>query len=289
MDLSTGLSETVLHDENAVYRLQGSRAFHIAVPLPDGGVVLWGGWGNRTGSENPLVEIFSPGNRMMTTFAPSDSQAPGPLGSAGTMTQDGVLICGGSSFEELHVLESLSHCLLVRGSSIETAPEMILSRTGHAMVTLKDGQVLLSGGIDLPLVSGDFDPDIYTTVYPATAEVQILENGVWRVLDSTLDIPRAGHQMALLPDGRVLIYGGATGYSLADVPATTDDVDVSFLCASIYDPADDSVTALSGCSSTVYQPTLAADPDFGAIAIGGMTDDVNASAGVNFFSGLPPQ
>jgi hypothetical protein len=87
----------------------------------------------------------------------------------------------------------------------------------------------------------------------------------------------------------VLIYGGATGYSLADVPATTDDVDVSFLCASIYDPADDSVTALSGCSSTVYQPTLAADPDFGAIAIGGMTDDVNASAGVNFFSGLPPQ
>ena len=102
---------------------------------------------------------------------------------------------------------------------------MITVRNNHTATLLKDGRVLIAGGVDFgrsfPLASAElYDPS--TGAFTAT---------------SGLAAPRWGHTAALLPDGRVLIVGGTSSSIEEDYPvyATT---------AELYDPATGSFTAI---------------------------------------------
>jgi hypothetical protein len=70
---------------------------------------------------------------------------------------------------------------------------------------LRDGRVLITGGLSLPRGSTK-------NVTLATAEVYDPATGEF-TLTGSLSKPRYTHAAALLPDGRVLIAGGSDGTS----------------------------------------------------------------------------
>ena len=86
----------------------------------------------------------------------------------------------------------------VTQGSLVALPSMIESRAGHTATTLRDGRVLIVGGMSGGSSAELFDPT--TRRFSATG---------------SLRVQRASHTATLLPDGRVLIAGGFNGEWLA--------------------------------------------------------------------------
>ncbi len=88
--------------------------------------------------------------------------------------------------------------------TIAKGPPMKTERFLHAEILLMDGRVLVTGGIDF--ISDDGIPDESTSaeVYnPSTNTFEPTGNMIAK---------RAGHQMTMLPDGRILVTGGVDNY-----------------------------------------------------------------------------
>jgi hypothetical protein len=126
-----------------------------------------------------------------------------------------------------------------------------------------------------------------------------------------MDMPRAGHQSVALPDGQVLLYGGANYYAILNLPenfyedpsiepdSSSDECYIAqqadengdpippdpltLSCASVFDPETGAFTELFGCPSATEWPAMASDPVFGAIAVGGLSAPSISSEGVAFF------
>jgi hypothetical protein len=77
----------------------------------------------------------------------------------------------------------------------ESAP-MQAQRAGFSTTLLKDGRVLVAGGV---AESG---------VELKTAEVFDPSTGIWRAA-APMNVHRRNHRAALLPDGSVLVMGGS--------------------------------------------------------------------------------
>ena len=87
-----------------------------------------------------------------------------------------------------------------------------------------------------------------------------------------MNLARAGHVMTLLPDGRVLIAGGAASYRLTGIP------DDAVACMEIFDPGDNTFTLEGECapdgssgvmSAPAWRPAVASDPRYGPLFVGG--------------------
>jgi WD40 repeat protein len=126
--------------------LAGPRAGHRAVLLPDGRVLVIGGWAPDSWLPLAIAEIWDP--------------ATGAFTSAGTLTT---------------------------------------GRSGHTVTPLPDGRVLVVGG-------NDGRPGGAATL--GTAEIWDPATGTFAPAGE-LDLPRSGHTATLLPDGRVFVVGGA--------------------------------------------------------------------------------
>ncbi|HET6568028.1 MAG TPA: kelch repeat-containing protein [Rhodothermales bacterium] len=101
----------------------------------------------------------------------------------------------------------------------DAAPALPEPRGGHTATLLANGDLLVTGGA--PAYGGAASAD--TFLLPSSGSA-------FTTLDAKMTTPRAGHTATLLPDGRVLILGGALHDSLqssADLVAT----------AELYDPA----------------------------------------------------
>ncbi len=99
------------------------------------------------------------------------------------------------------------------------APALPEGRGGHALVRLRDGSLMVTGGSRR---QGDI----------ARGESFLLtsNSGLFGQMKEGLRTPRTGHTASLLPDGRVLIVGGGR----IDPPASITDLIES---VEIYDPA----------------------------------------------------
>lgn len=102
------------------------------------------------------------------------------------------------------------------------APPLPEPRGGHTATLLSNGDLLVTGGA--PAYGGT-----------ATSEAFLLprDGSAFTILGSQMTTPRAGHTANLLPDGRVLILGGAQHDSLQSY---TDLLST----AELYDPATQS-------------------------------------------------
>lgn len=125
-----------------------------------------------------------------------------------------------------------------RTLSIRPGPNMIAPRALNTCTPLKDGRILVAGGVDNmgdPVDTAEiYDPK--TNSFANTGK---------------MTVARAGHAAALLNDGRVLVVAGSK--ELSDVAKVINGLLKS---AEIYDPATGTWSATSSISESVLAPAL---------------------------------
>lgn len=161
--------------------MQSARAGHGCTLLSDGRVLVAGGGGSG-------IEIYEP---SLDTWTLIESTVPRGAGTFALRLIDGrILITGGGS-AKLEVYDSGSGELTLLAGNLQVAREK------HTVTLLRDGRVLIAGGVgpEGVLASAEiFDPE--------TSEVQSAP---------AMANPRSGHTATLLLDGRVLLAGGTNG------------------------------------------------------------------------------
>ena len=179
--------------------LVASRAGHIAVALHDGSVLIAGGIG-------PDWQFLASAERYDPTtgrFASTGSMSVARESHTAVRLHDGqVLIAGGHQGRraQITLYASAERYDPVAGT-FRRVGDMQLRRHKHDAVVLADGRVLVSGGSDERDNAGVyratelFDPSSNTfSAGPVLARPRYKHNG----------------SSVLLPDGRVLMAGGAT-------------------------------------------------------------------------------
>lgn len=190
--------------------MRAPRAAHTATPLPDGRVLVAGGF-TSAASAAMGAELFDP---VRGTFVPLPRMVTLRHSHTATVLPDGkVLIAGGfAASNEPTVAAELYDP--ATGSFRPTGP-LRAARAGHVAVRLSNGRVLLAGGVG-PNWTFLASAELYD---PATG--QFAPTG-------DLTVPRESHVAVRLQDGRVLIIGGHEGRR-ADIRLYTS--------AETYDPS----------------------------------------------------
>ncbi len=197
-----------------------ARSGHQALLLDSGRVLLVGGLeGEEIGAQpaNASFEIFDPATR---TFEGGEAlDVPARDLAVASLGPDGALVCGGAFLDE-DVRTPSATCQRISqlGQVLDAAP-LPSPRAGLAMAPLGRGEVLATGGV------GALARDATS---PASAEAwrYVLASDAWtRVGD--LPAARAHHAMVAMPDGRVVVVGGAESIGPAhyDVGAPVGQLD----------------------------------------------------------------
>jgi hypothetical protein len=189
---STELYDPASRSFRPAASMSTARASHAAVALPDGRILVAGGWTGSAATASaeiydPAADRWTPAGRMTAARA---SLIAVPL-------RDGrVLIVGGGGgrlgdLASAEVFDSVASRFSAVGSM----------RTNHYLATaLSDGRVLVTGG-------QDSEGKVLRTAElfdPATDEF---------TPTGSMAVPRVKHAAARLPDGRIMILGGSNGHS----------------------------------------------------------------------------
>jgi hypothetical protein len=171
-------------------RMSVGRASHTATLLPNGKVLIVGGFSLEPGYT--LAEVFDPAQETFSILRTTDNGVRG-LHVTAALPDGSVLVAGGES-------EALEATATVRRFVGDTDGEQVLgnllrSRTFADAGVTRTGRVLIFGG-----EVGD-DNQV-----SATAESYTVANGAGAIAD--LPQPRFGATVSMLPDGRALIAGG---------------------------------------------------------------------------------
>jgi WD40 repeat protein len=222
-------------------QMNAERAAHTATLLPDGKVLIAGGFREEGTSEIAITsaELFNPLTKSFT--ATGDMNEP-RNGHTGTLLPAGqVLIAAGwnqngrSSTAELYDPET--------GTFAYTG-SLMKPRQGMTATLLKNGQVLIAGGDSarnrMQFTAELYDPD--TKTFTPTGN---LNHG------------RMGHTATLLSDGKVLLVGGASGH---------DNILAS---AEIYDPQTGHFTLTNAANMARYKHTAVLLKDGNVLILGG--------------------
>ena len=231
------------------------RLGHTATLLSDGRVLVAGG--------EPAVALVASAQASAELYDP----ATGTFGSTGSMTAarrdhtatllpDGrVLIAGGADERGIYG-NSLSSAELYdpKAGTFSITGSLTMGRFGQTATLLPDGRVLVAGGtagaVDVPWSQ-------------ASAEVYDPATGTFGPTGS-MTAARRDHTATLLPDGRVLIAGGADSGTLAS--------------AELYDPATGTSRATGSMTVARRAHTATLLPDGRVMVAGGWGNDPLASA-----------
>jgi hypothetical protein len=171
----------------AAGRMQSARSAHTATLLPDGRVLLVGGFGQAT--IQPSFEIFDPATERFTqALAPAAARA---FHAAFLQDDASVMVVGGE--DDTHALGSIARVDPRRGTAEIAGAQLPTPLSAVAGVARVDGSVLLFGGLGADLL-------------PRAQAWQVSRTDVQA--RTALATARAFHSVTLLADGRVLILGG---------------------------------------------------------------------------------
>jgi WD40 repeat protein len=165
------------------------RSGHTATLLPDGKVLIVGGWGpdRRTAT----AELYDP---QTGRFSFTASMVAPRAGMTATLLKNGqVLIAGGESGRNApqlpaEIYDPALNTFVLTGS-------LNSGRSAHTATLLEDGRVLMAGGSEGNAVL-------------ASAEIYNPMTGKF-TLTSEMSAVRYKHAAVLLPDGNVLVMGGS--------------------------------------------------------------------------------
>ncbi len=224
--------------------LNVARNQHTATPLPDGKVLVVGGW---NGSSTPVyasVEVYDPSS---DSWSYSDSLAEGRRLHTATPLLDGkVLVVGGRTTELPGAVRASAEIYDPAGGTWSTTGSLNTPRENHSATLLEDGRVLVVGG--------------YYMSHLESAEVFDPVSGTWSVIPSPIACHGVSHTATRLLDGRVLVAGGACSSGIQDD-------------AEIYDPISGTWTATSALPEVreAHRATLL--PDGNVLITGGDDGD----------------
>ncbi len=185
--------------------MRSARAGQVAVRLADGRVLLAGGVGPGW-TFLASAELYDPSTG---TFAATGSMGvPRESHAAARLADGGVLVAGGHRGRRTDV--ELYTSLEIYDPSVGAfapAGEMTVRRHKHDAILLADGRVLISGGTDEQDFAGR---------YPSAEIFDPRTGRARRIAD--MRVPRYKHQgtSVRLPDGRVLLAGGADRAEIFD-------------------------------------------------------------------------
>jgi hypothetical protein len=199
-----------------------------ATLLPDGRVLIAGGTGPYTTSPDMAsAELYDP---KTGTFSATGSMTAARFQQTATLLSDGrVLIAGGSD----NGGQGLTSAELYdpKTGTFAATGSMTAARFQQTATLLSDGRVLIAGGfIAGGATAGGAIAGVNSTanvpsldlVVPSLALAELYDpsTGTFTATGS-MRTPRAAHTATLLPDGRVLVAGGATN-TAGDLLASTE-------------------------------------------------------------------
>jgi galactose oxidase-like protein len=265
------------------------RAGHTATRLPDGKVLVVGGWDVTPGGAS-TAELYDPATQA---FSPTGSLTAARVSHTATLLPNGkVLIVGGELSQTAELYDPATGVFSPTGSLI-IRPYGTGSYSGHTATLLLNGKVLVVGGCtddacDQPAVlydpgTGTFTPTgsmvmkrtLQTatllangkvliagghTAYPAFAYAEIYDPSTASfALTGSMEVQRwEGHSATLLPSGQVLIAGGMSG---ADYPNVLLETELFDPISGRFAPAGQMANA-----HAEHQATLLSD---GAVLVSG--------------------
>jgi hypothetical protein len=173
-----------------------ARASHTSTRLPDGRVLIAGGFAGSGGEQSPYssTEIYDPATNRFTA---GPSLREGRVGHTATVLSDGRILFAGGWTANRGARGSAELYDPATGTMSATG-RMSVTRTGQTATLLSDGRVLMTGGVD------ESDTRL------ATSEIYDPKTGRFSAT-AGMSVSRDSHTATLLPDGRVLIVGGASG------------------------------------------------------------------------------
>ena len=234
------------------------RNAHTATLLPDGQVLLVGGFALPFDG-TAATERYDPAKGTWTVAAPLGTPR---LSHSATLLRNGkVLVVGGTPDAKNTGLATTE---LYDPATDRWTPAGSLSgtRVGHTATLLADGTVLVVGGATLGGGVGE---------YLVTAERYDPATDRWTAAGS-LRTGRSGHRAVLLPDGRVLIIGGAIAET-GEQEGRSHITDTTML----YDPATNTWTPGATLTTTRVVPTATLLVDGRVFVTGGNPPSASAT------------
>ncbi|MGH7841128.1 MAG: Kelch repeat-containing protein [Candidatus Binataceae bacterium] len=223
-----------------------ARAEHTATLLPNGDVLIAGGF-DTTGNPVATAELYNPATQ---TFTATGNMSIERLGHSATLLQSGEVLIAGGQAKSGAVLKTAEVYDPATAIFTLTAKKMKVARTLHTATLLNNGEVLLASGFGvhgtttrsatlynpatneflaarevihsgyfatatlLPtgdlLRSGGFDVPFATPALSrANSEAYVIATGKFES-GPVMAFAREDHTATLLPNGTVLVIGGAS-------------------------------------------------------------------------------
>ncbi len=218
--------------------------------LPNGKVLYTGGYnGAFDGPTYDSAELFDP---TLSTWSSTGSMVALRVGHTMTLLVTGpnagkVLVAGGGQRVGLPV-EARCELYDPATGTFALTGSLHSGRTVHTATRLLDGRVLVTGGRNAGL---DTNNQSSVEIYDPVA-------GTW-ALAAPMSVPRALQSATLLPNGDVLVVGGARVGNGTNVNAS----------AEIYHPATDTWRAIPALSTPRAGPAAALLPGGRVLVAGG--------------------
>ncbi|MEI7650092.1 MAG: kelch repeat-containing protein, partial [Methanomicrobiales archaeon] len=188
---------------------------HTSVVMPDSSIVLMGGWDG--GEKNDVWRSTDKG----TTWTQVNESAGWPARGyhSSVLMPDGSIVLMGGLYGTTYKNDTWRSTDNGATWTNVTASPGWSARYGHTSVAMPDGSIVLMGGADLDSIGGTGISynDVWNSTDKGTTWTQVITSSpIWS--------GRAVHSSVVMPDGSIVLMGGANSSSIFynDVWRSTD-------------------------------------------------------------------